>query len=350
MAFRGESSSNEGSPSIIRLDDSEDDLEASFDLNSLAASQTSTGFPLNGVITIPPAEGQEQDNIVSPVKKEESMTSWKFSGGEFIDLSDSDQIPLLTSIKTEELVTPWKFSIGELIEILDSEQNSASIPIKQEKPEGPWKFTKLELVELPDTEDEVSNQSQLPANSSTHADKDHEDTNHDDTNHEKTHKEDTNHEDTNYEDMNHADMNHENANHEDKNNEDKNNENMNHEVGRESARSKLQYLQKMLAERALGRSLAEGADQLFTKLQTPHLKTSDIDSLDGNSWMNATIDSDVDPGAAYAFDYSLKFSAFNRKIGSLQPKKNTRRNFKSADRAGLMTFIFKKPQWLRKQG
>lgn len=329
MASRSEASSHEGSPSIIRPDDSDDDLEASFDLNSLITSQTSTGLPLSGDITDLPKRSQEQDSIVIPVKKEDVIKQWTSSEAECIDLSDSEQSPFLIPIKKEEPMT-WKFSGGECINLLDSEQDPAGMHIKKENPDVSWNFTKLELVELSDTEDGIPGQTQLLADSSTHEDANQEETSHEEINHD---HEDANHENGNRGDINHGKMNF---------------GAMDHEDSWESAKSKMQHYQKILAERALGRPLAEGADRLFNKLQTPHVQNSDTDALDPNSWMNATIDPDADSGAAYAFDYPLNCSASDRKTGSLQPKKNSRKKLKPAQKTGLMRYIMKKLKWLRK--
>lgn len=334
MASRIGANSKEASPSIIRPDDSEDDLEATFDLNSLTASQTSAEMPLNGGIIGSSDEAQEQNSVVSPIKKEEVEIPWTFSKAECIELSDSEQSPSLILIKEEEEPMTWKFLGGECIDLMDLEQDPADISIKKETPDAPWKFlggecvdlmgleqdpadisikketldapwkfTKSELVEL-DTEDEIPHQNQLPATSSTHEGMENMD----------------------YENLNCEDVDHENTNNEDANNKD----------SEESARSRIRYYQKILAERALGRPLAEGADQLFNRLQNSHPQTSDNDALDAHSWMNATIDPDTDSGTAYVFNCSLKFPAFNRKTGLLQPKKNTMRNFEPAEQTWLM--------------
>ena len=305
MASRSGPNSKESSPSIIRPDDSEDDLEATFDLNSLTASQSSAEQPLNEGNIGSSEAVQEQDSIINRIKKEEVEIPWTFSKVEYIELSDSEQSPSLIPIKEEEEPMTWKFLGGECIDLMDLEQDPADISVKKETIDAPWKFTKSELVALSDTEDEIPHQNQLPVTSSIHEGM----------------------EDMDHENMNREDLNHENTKNADANNKD----------SEESVRSRIQYYQKMLAERALGRPLAEGADQLFNKLQTSHPQTSDNDALDANSWMNATIDPDADSGAAYAFNYSLKFPAFNRKPGLLKPKKNTMRNFEPAEQTWLMS-------------
>ena len=280
MASESDASSHEGSPSIMRPDESEDDLEASFDLNSTIVNQTSTELPLNGGLSGSSERSQEQNSIIKPIKKEEIMTQWTFSEAECIELSDSEQSPCLMPIKDEGPMKR-KFSGGECIDLSDFEQDPAALSIKKENPDTPWNFTRLEVIELSDTEDGVAGQNQSPAISSIHEDMDHEF---------------TSNEDVNCVGMNGGDMQNKNANDQD---------------GEESARSKMQHHQKMLAERALGRPLAEGVDQLFDKLQTSQLQISDPNALDSNSWMTATIDPDADQGAVYAFDNSFKFSTSN---------------------------------------
>lgn len=285
MASGSEVSFNEGSPLIIRPDDSEDDLEASFDVNSTIASQNSSNLPLNGGLSESSERSQEQNSIVNPIKKEEIMTQWTFSEAECIELSDSEQNPDLIPVKDEGPMT-WKFSGGECIDLLDFEQDPAALSIRTENSDTPWRFTRLEPVELSATEDGVPGQNQLPAISSIHEDMNHES---------------TNNEDVIYVGMNGGDL----------QNKIANNKNENDQDGEESARSKMQHHQKMLAERALGRPLAEGADQLFDKLQTSQLQISDTNALDSNNWMAATIDPDLDPCAVYAFDDSFNFSTSN---------------------------------------
>ena len=280
MASESDASSHEGSPSIMRPDESEDDLEASFDLNSTIVNQTSTELPLNGGLSGSSERSQEQNSIIKPIKKEEIMTQWTFSEAECIELSDSEQSPCLMPIKDEGPMKR-KFSGGECIDLSDFEQDPAALSIKKENPDTPWNFTRLEVIELSDTEDGVAGQNQSPAISSIHEDMDHEF---------------TSNEDVNCVGMNGGDMQNKNANDQD---------------GEESARSKMQHHQKMLAERALGRPLAEGVDQLFDKLQTSQLQISDTNALDSNSWMTATINPDADQGAVYAFDNSFKFSTSN---------------------------------------
>jgi hypothetical protein len=70
--------------------------------------------------------------------------------------------------------------------------------------------------------------------------------------------------------------------------------------GRNNDLNRMHQVQKLLAERALGKPLAEDADVLFNKLQPSHSLASGTDERDPNTWMNATVDSDTDPGSTYA--------------------------------------------------
>lgn len=254
MASRDRAGSYASSPRIIRPDDPEDDLKTSFDLRSLTAGKNSTGLSLNEGIFKSTERSQEQDSIVASIKKEESIVPWKFSKAECIEILNSEQSPSLAPIKKEESMT-WKFSQGEFVDLSDPKQIFPLALIKKEEPVTPWKFTKSERVELLDSEDEVSYQNQLPAKSSIHGD-------------------------TN--DYDH--------------------------VG--NAKLELQYRQKMLAERAIGKPLPEGANQLFNKLQMSHLQIPDADTEDPNAWMSATVDLDADPHASYVLHGLFKILYF----------------------------------------
>lgn len=285
MASADEVNSDMDSPSIIRPEVYKD-LGYGFNLEFLTAHETSA-------VSVP----GEGIRAVDPTVKDEYEVPWRFSEAEHIEISDSEQNPFIISAKKNDFGTPWKFLEKEFIELSDSEQNLYVMPIKEE-PMASRNFSETEPVKLSDSEHDIPSQTRFSGDSSI--------------------LKGTNHE--NYGEG--ADQSQDLSAGLDYGQEahqvlDQEPLDMNPDVRRTHSRqildgqskaerqnnrvSKLQRFQERLAEHALGKSLVEGAD----KLQKSPSRTSGTDAADPNDWMNATLDSDTDPGARYVSSRAL---------------------------------------------
>ena len=276
----------------IELSDSE---HVPFDISIKKESQTLWNYSKAELVEL---SDSEQMPFTTPIKNENSTAPWKFSEAELIELSDSEYTHFDISVKKEEVETLWKFSDAERIELSDSEQTPFTTPIKHEKSIAPWKFLGAERIELSDSEHEIICRSQNPADSSIFEIGDQEHHGQDASqyqglpNSQKCRREGDQGlhlgSQDQYLDSGEA---HPQTTMSDQSN-----------MGSQSnGMSNVQNIQRMLAERALGKPLVGSADVILNNFQASHSRASGIDTENSHDWMNATIDSDMDPGATYVF-------------------------------------------------